>query len=63
MTGVGRAWGGINANKQIEASLTKLYEKHKGLFDRLTNIFLNYKENPTFFITIMSQIRLCWAKF
>lgn len=26
-----RAWNGINANKQIEASLTKLYKKHKGL--------------------------------
>ncbi|EHL87946.1 hypothetical protein HMPREF1019_01914, partial [Campylobacter sp. 10_1_50] len=47
-----RELGGINANKQIKADLTKLYEKHKELFTKPSDVFRlikAVKENPTFF--------------
>ena len=47
-----RELGGINANKQIKADLTKLYEKHKELFAKPSDVFRlikAVKENPTFF--------------
>ena len=47
-----RELGGINANKQIRADLTKLYEKHKELFTKPSDVFRlikAVKENPTFF--------------
>ena len=47
-----RELGGINANKQIKADLAKLYEKHKELFTKPSDVFRlikAVKENPTFF--------------
>ena len=47
-----RELGGINANKQIKADLTNLYEKHKELFAKPSDVFRlikAVKENPTFF--------------
>ncbi|MDU2008918.1 MAG: LPD23 domain-containing protein [Campylobacter concisus] len=47
-----RELGGINANKQIKADLTNLYEKHKELFAKPSDVFMlikAVKENPTFF--------------
>ena len=47
-----RELGGINANKQIKADLAKLYEKHKELFAKPSDVFRlikAVKENPTFF--------------
>ena len=47
-----RELGGINANKQIKADLANLYEKHKELFAKPSDVFRlikAVKENPTFF--------------
>ena len=47
-----RELGEINANKQIKADLTNLYEKHKELFAKPSDVFRlikAVKENPTFF--------------
>ena len=47
-----RELGGINANKQIKADLTNLYEKHKELFAKPSDVFRlikAVKKNPTFF--------------
>ncbi|WP_103633909.1 hypothetical protein [Campylobacter concisus] len=47
-----RELGGINANKQIKADLAKLYEKHKELFTKPSDVYRLLKEiknNPTHF--------------
>lgn len=46
--------GGINPNKQIIANLEHLYEKHKELFKKPSEVFKlikAVKDNPTFFYT------------
>ncbi|WP_141082932.1 hypothetical protein [Campylobacter lanienae] len=52
---------GINPNKQIIADLEHLYEKHKELFSKPSEVFKlikAVKDNPTFFTQIINQISL-----